>query len=356
MNKSRKTRSNRPYSFESVGLKIIPNQGLPMIFQGFSFNLRRVFRINIKPRVASTKWISNWTSRIALADLASAFGLDVSSCKDVLKNHDKRLDQRSFVALVGSAPFFFLPLLLLGLLLTRLSLESDVESVLSILLFIPFQLAIVKLAFLYIDKFYADSLCICSSLGVLVELVDSNVLKDPRSRRMLLTFIDEVARNISLLHLCFRSSSEYQRELTKKQFQKMERYIREQEHQAILPSDCSLENLRQNFLMLTNIFITSQYGDFTWQEASSESITVPEGVAWQRQPVIWIGRILAVGVPSVALYFIVSRPEVFASFPVDRNFLLLLVFAWLFLSIDSVFRIGVMANTISLTKELKELF
>jgi hypothetical protein len=136
----------------------------------------------------------------------------------------------------------------------------------------------------------------------------------------------------------------------------MEHYVRERERAATIPTKDTLKTLRRDFMELTWIFITGNYSHFEWQEEEEKPVHVPETERrWYQSLGAWVAKLVGALIPLAILYLIVYRPAAFEDLPLETNVLTLITLAWLFLSIDTLFSLGITSRIASLAKEIKEL-
>jgi len=351
--------------FESDKLEIPSDRSFVGWNYRTNFGLMKILRTNLLPRVTTVGW-RKWYSIPNIRDIASGFGFSTVEHGEALEHHRKRLTGRLtqyiFIAIPVVIVFVVIPTL--ALLVSLLSFGSNFTplSFLLVLLFVlfimvPLEFLFIKVIFILLDNVYADSLCIQASLGVLVELTDPYVLNNPQKKRFLLLFLSEVARYSLLLLLCFRSSSERENETIRNHFHKIERFVQAQARLATIPKSGTLEELRKSFMILTQMFITGNYGDFEWREDDAPSAKpAPETPkTWYQSLLGWIGNIIGLGIPLTGLYYLITKPSFFEAWPLDTNSLTLIALVWLVLSIDSVLRLGITEKAIATIKEIKEL-
>lgn len=353
-------KDNVELKFESDNLMLLPERGLTGWSYRSSFWFIRLARINMLPRVLPKKWKDTLSMPPRLIDIAKALGISSVEFEQHLRGHQSRLSKRLSVYLLILIPLLVL-LVLVPFLIALLIFQTRGFSVILFFPFflifaVPIEVVLIKAVLVMLDKYYADSLCVQASLGVLVELTRPQVLSDPSQKRYLLVYINEVARYALLLPLCFRSSSKSANEKIQNHFHRIEKFVRTQEVLVIMPESNTLRVLQSNFLKLTQLFNSGNYGDFKWQ-GEEEKIQSPVEVSlkWYQIFLSWAGKAVGLGIPLVGLYFTFAKPTAFAGFPIDEKTVTLIAVTWLFLSIDSVFQLGITAKIITTAKEIKDL-
>lgn len=345
--------------FESDTWMILPEGGLKGWAYHSNFWLVKLMRTNVLPRVLPKRWKDAFSTP-RLIDIAKALGISSVETEQQIMDHQKRLSARLVSYSVFAIPlvfaFIFIPFIAL-LILFRMNGVSIFFSVLFFLFIgVPFEFFLLKAIFVLLDKFYADSLCVQASLGVLVELARPQVLNNPSRKRYLLFYISEVARYIALLPLCFRSSSRLVNEKTQNHFRNIEHFVREQERLAITPKSDTITELQKNFLHLIHLCISGNYDEFEWQggdEIAQPAVETPQ--TWYQHTLSFLGKTAGLGIPLAGLYFTFAKPSIFLGLPIDVNTVSLVALAWLFLSIDSVLQLGLIAKVVTTAKEIKDL-
>jgi hypothetical protein len=345
--------------FESDTWMILPEGGLKGWVYHSNFWLVKLMRTNVLPRVLPKRWKDAFSTP-RLIDIAKALDLSSVEIEQQILDHQKKLSARLVSYLLFTIPlvlvFIFIPFIVLLIILRM----NGISIFLSVLFFLfigmPFEFFLLKAIFVLLDKYYADSLCVQASLGVLVELARPQVLNNPSRKRYLLFYISEVARYTSLLPLCFRSLSRLVNEKTQNHFRKIERFVREQERLAIIPESDSIKELQKNFLQLIHLFISGNYGEFKWQgeeEIAQPVVETPQ--TWYQHTLSFLGKTVGLGIPLAGLYFTFAKPSIFLGLPIDVDTVSLVALAWLFLSIDSVLQLGLTAKVVTTAKEIKDL-
>lgn len=353
-------KDNVELKFESDTLMLLPESGLTGWSYRSSFWFIRLVRTNVLPRVIPKKWKDTLSMPPRLMDIAKALGFSSVEFEQHLQSHQKRLSKRLGVYLLILIPLLVL-LVLIPFLIALLIFQTRGFSVILfypffLVLAVPIEVVLIKAVLVMLDKYYADSLCVQASLGVLVELSRPQVLNDPSQKRYLLAYINEVARYALLLPLCFRSSSKSANEKIQNHFYRIERFVREQERLAIMPESNTLKELQRNFLNLTQLFNSGTYGDFRWQgeeETVQSAVEVP--LKWHQNFLSWAGKAVGLGIPLMGLYFTLAKPTAFAGLPIDEKTVTLIALAWMFLSIDSILQLGITAKIVTTAKEIKDL-
>lgn len=363
------TRTKVGYKFSSDIFDLPPDKKLASFQQGLWFSAW--LGGGMFPRVVIKKIKFSWKGADLLTPVAEGLGLVDNTDNKLINMHYKRLVLRGgvYMGIVLPVVFalFFAMFAGIGYMISKMAHETFVvghaEFFITTFWIIAFfalitlfmiEFYLIKLSGLLLDRLFADTLCVRASLGVLVELVSPQVLDNPLRKRILLAYINELARFTQLLHLTFASPSEEENEKIRKRFRALESHIREQARMAIFPTEKTLDNLRENFMALTKIFISGRYGDFPYAEEESNPTPV-KPLTWYEVFGKWFGRLVGLGLPTAALYFLIVRPEYFSNLPVNPNTISVVALAWLALSLDSILGLGVTARIVATAKEFKDL-
>jgi hypothetical protein len=225
----------------------------------------------------------------------------------------------------------------------------------SILFGLLFIIAIfaLRIAVIFVDKHYADTLSAISSIYLLIELEQDDVITDPEKRRELLNRVRILERNIQLIPLCFSSGSSQNDLWVYSYFKKMESYVREREKWVITPNEKTLKTLREDFSTLAEIMISGNYGEFILKEQERDE--EPDQNLPTSTKYTSLLRLLATILPFILLITIFVFPNAINALGIDNNILALFLLAWLLLAIDSSLMLGIMDNATTVIKTLREL-
>lgn len=202
-----------------------------------------------------------------------------------------------------------------------------------------------------VNRYFADTLCILALFHILYSLSQDDVLYIPWKKRALLQSITFLAKHISLLALSYRGYHEASKKWIKERFDRVISYVISRQCSIVAPINTTLDDLRKDFYKLTLIFITGNYGelgsmDIVEKEKSSDlSPKFPVSI------LRFVGFILPIVLFSLYLW----HPDFFPFISIDKNIITLTLLAWLMLSIDSFFKLGIVASLVDLMKAVKEL-
>ena len=366
----KKTSKRKPgFEFSSDILDLQPDKRLASFQRGLWF--WAWVGAGLFPRVIFKKIKFSWKGLDLLTPVAEALGLVDGKNNEIVNIHYKRLALRGNVYMGIVLPLVLaIFLVMFAGIFYIISVMADdtfvnnhanffitsfwIISLFALLIGFMIEFYLMRVVSLSLDRLFADTLCVRAALGVLVELASPRALDNPLRRRILLVYINDLARFTQLLHLTFSSQSEEQNERIRNRFRALEGYVREQGQMAIFSTEETLDILRENFMMLTRMFINGSYGDFKLQENIIQPV-LEKPLSWAQMISKWLGRLVGVGLPVVGLYFLIARPGYFSNLPIDPNVLLTIGLAWLLLSVDSVLGLGVTAKIIATAKEFREL-
>lgn len=298
--------------------------------------------------------------------LCAAIGLEDLSVQEIAF-HKRRLIWRK-IAVALLYILFVVTLMVFGIwglapLLDALAdtrLAKAHESVFLILgvlfiyvyLFVALRIAF-RIATALTARGFADSLCAQAIVYLILELSRDDVLSHPRKRRALIARTNDLARNTLLLSARHRSKSEANQSWLREHFKRMERYVRERERWAIVPTPTTLDDLRRDFYDLAGIYVSGNYGEFSWSEgpqpAQTESTNISERIT-QGLP-----RVLGILLPLVLMALFLWKPAGLNALGVDRKVVALIFIAWLLLGIDATLKLGIVSGVVNLAKEIKNL-
>jgi hypothetical protein len=225
------------------------------------------------------------------------------------------------------------------------------------LLLSAFVLFALRFTLVLIDKNYADTLCIMTSIYTLLELSRDDVLAHPWRKRLLLRRIRDLARCTLLISLSIGSSTQANKNWSRDHFRQIEQYIREREKWVIAPTASTLATIRRDFYYLADLFISGEYGRFPWQETRQATTAETAGVPPTRLQQLRMGLpgFIAISLPVVGFGVLWLYPAVFERVGLEANTVALILLAWLLLAIDVVLKLGIVSSIIQLARDFKDL-
>ena len=256
-----------------------------------------------------------------------------------------------FVFLILAIFLFFAIAISFAALNVSFTSQGVLENSILFVLLIIIAIFALRIAVIFVDKHYADTLSAISSIYLLIELEQDDVITDPEKRRELLNRVRILERNIQLLPLCFSSGSSQNDLWIYSYFKKIENYVREREKWVVAPTEKTLKTLREDFSTLADIMISGNYGEFISKEKEKEpgqSLTVsPKYTS--------LLRLLATILPFILLIAIFVFPNAINALGIDNNIVALFLLAWLLLAIDSSLRLGILDKATTIIKTIREL-
>ena len=295
--------------------------------------------------------------KVKMDDLTKALGIDDPQRVELIAAHKQRLKERLFWKFL-SLLYLIAPVFLVFWMRTKV-IDNDVISTtqygISVLLFIMFIIyfyvpVIVKLVNIFVDRKYADSLCLLTVLFLVCEMTRDDYLFHPGKRRSILRRINLLAKLTRLLYVSFPSGHEKTKEWSLDKFKELELYVRENERSVIAPTRTTVTLLREKMTSLFDIYLFGQYGDDVWNGNPPVLDKIEETKFDQ-----WVKRIIGFIVPGVLAVLISANPSISEFFGIESKTLLLIIAAWLILSIDAVLGVVVIDKIVKTAREIKNL-
>jgi hypothetical protein len=299
-------------------------------------------------------------NREYLAEFASLVGLNDETSRAKLGIHQHHYVQYLYTVLI---PAVFLALAVVVLFvafffpdfpLQRWNLSPSMF--LTWVLFISINIIAFSIIFrieqTIADKYFADTLAVVACLSLLQELLREDVLTLSAYRQKLQARLNYLSRALILLAYRYSSSSSETDQKVYQHFRNMERFVRETEYRVVAPCTDTLVELRQDFLGLLRILISQRYGEFQPEPVEIQPVPkAPRGNGLFRLLVSLSGTI----VPIVILYIIYSNPTKISNLGINGNTLTLIAVAWLLLSIDAAFKLGIVDRISGLVRTFRDL-
>lgn len=212
----------------------------------------------------------------------------------------------------------------------------------------------IKLISRFRDTIWSETICAKTTIFMLAELSRNDVLINPVKRKFLLSRMERLAIVTKLIPL----TNPYARVRSKsvdEHFGKISNFIRERENWIYSPIETTLRDLRNDFFILADVYLSGSYGMFSTnlpdylvapqKEQSSKSSRYNQ-----------VLRMLGFLFPLVTIGLIILIPD--DKLPFDKAVkptLVLIFISWLLLSIDQHLNLGVVKGLIDLAKGIKDL-
>jgi hypothetical protein len=298
--------------------------------------------------------------------ICAAIGYDALTPRE-MKFHRRRLIWRKLAVFLLYLLFAsaFLALLIKGLaplidpLTTTKFVNNHHSASLSLLILFGYVYIFVaarmsfRLATALTARGFADSLCAQAIVYLILELSRDDVLSHPKKRRGLIGRTNDLARNTLLLSARHRSKSEANQSWLREHFRRMERYIRERERWAIVPTPTTLDDLRRDFYNLAGIYLSGDYGEFNWSEGPQPAQTEPTNIS--ERITQGLPRVLGILLPLVLMLYFLWNRKALETLGIDPKVVALIFMAWLLLGIDATLKLGIVSGVVNLAKEIKNL-
>jgi hypothetical protein len=221
-----------------------------------------------------------------------------------------------------------------------------------IVIVIAFLIIGSRLIFRFIDKYFVESLCVKDAIYFFFDLKGDQSLSRTDKKMLLLSRIRRLAKTTHMLATRYASDDKENQFWLSNHFFEMENYIRERERWIIAPKPTTLQNLENDFYELIYIFISGNYGNFQWRNATHPRI--PKSNRMQR--IFRSGiRLTGFAIPLIILGGYLLNPNFFPFISIDPSIITLIFIAWLLLTIDITLKLGVAAEVTNIARGIKEL-
>jgi hypothetical protein len=304
--------------------------------------------------------------RVSLIVLAEMVGIDTHSVKRLLQEHDQRFSRRWRTMFIMYFVFSLLSLVLFIGAFTYFGFKrehffsitiGDARSFPTFSVIPVFTVFIaaasMKLASLLTDRYFAETLTAVCILHILVELEHPSALRRLDRKRALLSRLRYLGRSVILTSLRYSPQSDTTRMWIREHFSQILAFVRERERWVIVPTASTKLKLQQDLSAIVHIFITGEYGDFAWDSHSGSS-QPPRTATWRRA-IAGLSRASGFVIPLLLMGYLITHPEQLTSVGIQANVLAVISLAWLLLSVDVLFRLGLVSSVIDLAKGIRDL-
>jgi len=156
-----------------------------------------------------------------------------------------------------------------------------------------------------------------------------------------------------LLSLRFKGKSDSTQDWCRYHFGHIESYIQERRRWAIAPTGTTLNSLRQDFYNLAPIYITGNYGEFSWTGTLSTSEDqTPTPV---HQVLKGFPRFLSLTLPLIRVALFWWKREQLGFMEISPSTVVVISMAWFFIALDNFLQSGIISGAINLAKEIKNI-
>lgn len=239
--------------------------------------------------------------------------------------------------------------------------QSDFSNILPSIVLITFSLVFfplsvylttiipIRLTFHILNRAYAEVVCVRECLFLVIDLRHTNEFISLKKRKALqyrISYLSEITLKLG---------SKYSRNIgdnrswVDSHFSAMSSYCRERERWIAAPTKTTLATLTHDFSYLAEIFITGNYGDFSWQ-ASEINQNQPSRL---RQVAKFFTRFIGLAVPLLLMGLYLINPDLFPFLIIDKVVLTYVFISWLLISIDVILGLGVVKELANVAKTLK---
>ena len=309
---------------------------------------------------------SKTSSRSVLSLSGEAIGFDDPEMLALFDFHRRRFALRNgqivltYLILVLVAGVFFVSVTGLLLRAIALSIRSYLTPgglVLAVLivclfLFITWLIAL-RVGLVITDRQFADTICVRTSVYLLLELSRDHVLMRSDRKRALLLRMNRLAQATRWLSWRTASKDEATQHWIREHFELMERTIRERECWVAAPRATTLADLRQDFYRLATIYITGNYGGFAWPQTT---LTPDEPPASLAQRLLYgLPRLVGIALPLAIIGLVLWQPALLQPVGIEASTVTLICIGWLLLAVDVALKLGIVAKIVDLAKGIKDL-
>ena len=309
---------------------------------------------------------------VPLTLLADHLGMNKNGLQKPIANHDKRLKVwRSLfpamhlyarsLQIIVYVPLILVPLYM-GLSYALSPDRIEEKSVLSVFLqslaiaagtLMPLLIVVlvaIRLFSFMSNRKYTENLCVREILYILMELKNKDILDNADIKLNLQYRLTRLAKLTRFLALRFRSQDAENQLQIEQHFRAMALHIHEWERKLIYPTNTTVREIRRDFAALAHIYIKKSYGEFAVQQPAVVAAEKPVR-GFLKGVVRFAGLVL----PLVLLALYLSQPTLFPTITLDSKAVTFMFIGWLFLSIDSLFSLGVVKDLLSIAQGVKDL-
>lgn len=208
-----------------------------------------------------------------------------------------------------------------------------------------------KIVTIVLDRRFADSLIILSSIYLVDDLNQDNDLGDPEYKRRILERLRILRRNTLLLSQTFTATNSESNQEAVIHLKSIETYIREREGWVITPKKNTLELLRKDFDKLAMVLISGQYGEFKTKTKHKINEVTPVALTFIDK----LLRVVFFLFPYLILLILYIRTEFITNLGLNTTTVFLVGIAWILLTIDARLKLGFVERVAGMAKTIKEL-
>ncbi|MFN8398912.1 MAG: hypothetical protein U0X74_02775 [Anaerolineales bacterium] len=306
--------------------------------------------------------IKAWFGVPNISEVGKSIKLEPKKLEENFVAHEKQLKVYGFLSTVI---YFSLAFILGGGLIVlaayaNLKIQAfyhssfilDASNIIFIFIGLLSAIVAAKIVGVLLNRTFADSLILPSSLFLVIDLYQDGDLSNPEFRRHILERIRILRRNTLLLSQTFTTPSIDNNQEAVSQLRSIETYIREREGWVIAPKKNTLSLLRKDFDKLAVILISGQYGEFKSSTKRKPKETAsPNPPSFGDKVLSVIFTLFPYGILAV-LYF---APDLILRIGIEANVTFLIAIAWILLSIDARLKLGLVERVTGLAKTMKEL-
>ena len=332
--------------------KTINKELIPFIDDSKLFSLIKlatyIFSLGALPTAIVLQKRSKSIQLGTLEEWGTILGFDSAEDTISLKYHDKRINHRVTLLILLFSPAF-------AYLVYSFTKILQTETLILLLNCAVYYLGVViavRFLILFVDNNFADSLCIDTAFQIIFILIRDDVLIRPDKKEILIQYINYLEKYLARIGDRYRNNEE-RSSWDNSHFLKMSRFVKERKRLAIMPKDSTLSTLREDFYYLSTILVSGKYGNFEWTESNKEAI--PDYSSKSNTFLPRFFRFIGYLIPAILLGLYLWNSKLFPNILIDKQVVSLILLAWLLISIDIGFNLGIVSSLIATAKGLRDI-
>jgi hypothetical protein len=307
-----------------------------------------------------------FTFYFPMKPLFSNVGIRDENLDDLLSHHSDRSARWMSTVLILYIILISFIVLMIGALIESFpelltfwastsSFASTVFTLITILSIFLLLTVPFRLVFRLINGYFAETICVRESLHLLLDINKNDLLVNPDRRQTLQFRIDALSKANSLLaSRRYASKNKRTQEWIEEHFLAIEEFIRELEKWIVAPKEDTSVHLKNKVSWLSQIYIRGDYGRFEWEKDSYAKKPKTTG-PWQGIGIRLL-RLVGFSLPLIIMGLYLWNPNLFPFIATDlSNQITYLFIAWLLITIDISFDLGVVSELTSTAKGIKDL-
>jgi hypothetical protein len=279
----------------------------------------------------------------------------------------RAFERQGLASLIPGVAVFGLVIFSIGLLLSilldslllintfEMSLSGAILMIMLVLLWIYIAIMLAyKAKSILVDRFFSEGICLETLFYILFTLSQDEVLTLPTKKRRFIVLVNHLVKHINLLASVYLKKTSNEKRIESR-FLNITQLIEELECKAIMPTDTTINELRQEFYKIAQIFFSGNYGEFVDTQLNviekPSSTVQPESKNLRKMLSKFVGFVL----PVLLLGTLLLMPNLASDIGIKKDAITITLLVWLLLSIDSFFELGIVSGLARLAKDIKDL-